>query len=80
MVASASLKLRVKIVPCDGFKMLRMDRGEYLVIDKNDESRNVIVEAHTLATIFRDYVEGGLPDGFNHGFGSFWRIEEAVEV
>lgn len=80
MVASVNMKIRARVVPCEGFEMIRIVRGEYLVADKGNRSRNVVIDAGILASVFDDYIGGGPLDEFNHGFGSFWRIEEVVEI
>jgi hypothetical protein len=78
---SVNMGLRVKIVPCEGFELRRFGGGEYLVVKKGDTTHNTIIDADILARLFVDLANGGLiDDGFNHGFGSFWRIEEVAET
>lgn len=79
---SAVLRLRVRVMPCEGFELRRFGGGEYLVVKKGDTTRNVIIDADTLARLFVDLANGGLvdPDGFNHGFGTFWTVEEVAEL
>lgn len=78
----ADIRLRVKLVPCEGFDIRRAGGGEYLVVSRADSTKNTIVDADTLAQVFVDLANGGLTDpwAFNHGFGSYWRIEEVAET
>jgi hypothetical protein len=75
----ATFRVRVKVVPCDGYEMVQMVRGEFLFLKKGDPQRNTIVEASTMASVFEELANGGLRDEFGYGYRIFWRIDEIVE-
>lgn len=76
----ATFKVRIKVVPCEGFEMVRVTGGEFLFLKADDPTRNVLVDAHTMASVFEELASGGLYDEFGHGYGTFWRIVEVVEA
>ena len=80
LVEHAGFKLRVKVVPCDGYEMVRVTRGEFLFIKVGDPQRNCLVEGFTMASVFEDLANGGIPEGAEYGYGTFWRIEGVVET
>lgn len=75
-----SLRVRVKIVPCDGYEIRPFGAGEYLVVKKDDTTRNVILDSGTVAGLVNDHLDGVQMEEFNRGLGTFWRIEEITEV
>ncbi len=81
MSASATLKVRVQIVPCEGFTICRVAPGKYGVIARDDASKSVTVEAQAVSRVFESHINGELADDhFNDGFGTYWRVAEVVEV
>lgn len=74
------LRVRVKVVPCDGFEIRTFGRGEYLVVNTLDNSRNVILDSGTVAQLVGDHLAGVVLSEFNRGFGTFWRVEGVSEA
>ena len=77
---SVSLRVRVKIVPCDGFEIRPFGAGEYLVVKKDDSTRNVILDSSAVAGLINDHLDGIQVDEFDRGRGTFWVFEEITEV
>ena len=78
LVEHAGFKLRVKVVPCDGYEMIRVTKGEFMFAEKGNAQHNHLVDAHTMVSVFEDLANGGLQEGADHGFDTFWRIAEIV--
>lgn len=76
----ATFKVRVKVVPCDGYEMIRVAAGEYLFLKVGDPQRNLPVDAHTMAMVFEELANGGLMSEFGYGYDIFWQIQEVVEA
>jgi hypothetical protein len=78
-VGHGGFRLRVKVVPCEGYEMIRVTKGEFLFLEVGDPQRNHLVDGHAMAGVFVDLANGGLREGAEHGFGTFWEVVEVVE-
>jgi hypothetical protein len=74
---SATLRPSFKLIPLPGFHMTAFGGGEYLVINDQDSTNNVIVGADMIAGLLVDLASGGTSDAFQYGYGTMWTVERA---
>ena len=68
-----------RIRPMAGYEIHRVGRlREWLVVASDDERRNTVVDDNTVAGVLLDLATGGLPEGFNGGFGTMWEIDDEL--
>lgn len=71
---------QVQIRPEPGYHMVRMSPGEYLVINDEDSTNNVIVDADVVLDLLMETAGGRPPvDGFQRGMGTMWTVERVYE-
>lgn len=70
---------QVQIRPEPGYHMVRMQPGEYLVINDEDSTNNVIVDADVVLDLLMDTVDGYPGDEFRRGLGTMWTVERVYE-
>lgn len=71
---------QVQIRPEPGYHLVRMQPGEYLVINDNNPTNNVIVDADTVLDLLLETAGGRSPvDPFQRGMGTMWTVERVYE-
>ena len=70
---------QVQIRPEPGYHMVRVSPGEYLVINDEDSTNNVIVDAGVVLGLLLDAAGGGFMDEFRQGLGTMWTVERVYE-
>ena len=71
---------QVQIRPLPGYHMVRIQPGEYLVINDEDPANNVIVDADAVLDLLLDTAGGRPPmDEFQRGLCTMWTVERVDE-
>lgn len=73
-IKSATVRPAFKVVPLEGYRMVKMTDG-LLVINDQEPTNNVIVDAEVVAGLLVDLARGGALDQFQLGLGTMWTVE-----
>lgn len=73
-VASATMKPPFVVEPMSGHHMVAFGSGEYLVINDEETTSNVIIGPDTVHGLLLDLANGGSLDEFMFGYGTMWRL------
>lgn len=71
---------QLQIRPEPGYHLVRVQPGEYLVVNDNDSMNNVIVDADTVLDLLLDTAGDRPPvESFQNGLGTMWTVERVYE-
>lgn len=73
-IPSATLRPAFTVRPLDGHHMVVFGPGEWLVVQDGDSTRNVILDADTIATLLLEAASGGVQEEFKRGWGTMWEL------